>query len=411
MIISSCDGLPFAMDKTMTVTSLLVATLVSLACCGTLDFTSALLSYGVAFVSWWLWTKGPQWSMAKPTENGAAKHCTSTSDTSFSLGEPEAHFLRVSEQKMSWLEAEVGLIYGVTDEPGRGIDLTNPLTQLRDLVKPLEQEHWQLQEPLDDILLCRLLVAKDFNVEQAFALARKYLDFRLEVDGGVRPPDAWISSGMVILPFEDRHGRPVVVVRAKYIDAGISSELLAQGYRATVDAVIAYMLQKRSSSVSRSNPLEQYVLLFESEGVGWSNFSTGIVKTMVRESNNHYPERLARLYVLNCTPFIRTLFQMVSPMLHVRTVKKTEFVVPEKVKAVMHSLVEPEKLPVDYGGNALTWAGPEYAHTLSDRLGKLMAATYRRLGLEPPGEDSEDEARDRRTDHMPRTSGGGMCCW
>merc|ERR1711977_103355 len=100
----------------------------------------------------------------------------------------------------------------------------------------------------------------------------------------------------------------------------MSSDLMQAGYRATVDAVIAHLLHKRSSQISGSNPLEQYVLVFESDGAGWSNFSTQIVKIMVQESNRHYPERLARIYVINCNNFVRTCFHIASPMLHPRTV-------------------------------------------------------------------------------------------
>lgn len=409
MIIRSSDGLP-AMDKTMTITSLLAAVLVSLACRGCADAVAFfLLTSGTALIGCLLWVKGQSSLESKAAPDF---RCTSLSDISFSLGEPEAPFLRASDQQMSWLEAEVGLIYRVIDEASSGsVDLRTPLTRLRDLVRPLEHEHWQLQEPLDDVYLCRLLVAKDFNVDQAFALARKYLDYRLEVDGGVRPPAKWIESGTVTIPFEDRHGRPVVVVRAKYIDAAMSAELLQAGYRATLDAVIAHLLQKRGSSFCGSNPLEQYVLLFEAEGAGWSNFSTEIVKVMVRESNAHYPERLAQIYVLNCTHFVRTSFQMVSPLLHARTVKKTQFIVAEKVPALMQSLVESEKLPVVYGGQALPWPNPAYARTLGDRMGKLMAATYRQLGLARPGEDPEEEPEERRKiSNIPRTAGGGLCC-
>jgi len=313
---------------------------------------------------------------------------------------------------MNWLETEVGLIYQVFDQPNSSaiVDLRNPLIRLRELVRPLELEHWELQEPLDDVFLCRLLVAKDFDVEQALKLAQNYSAYRLKVYGGVRPPPAWIASGMCIIPFEDRHGRPVVVVRAKYIDGSISSEVMEQGYRASVDTVIAHCLSKRTTNVSGSNPLEQYVLMFESEGAGWSNFSSVIMKIMVRESNSHYPERCAGIYILNCNHFVRASFQMVSPMLHARTVKKIKFVVAEKVPALMQSLVEPEKLPPEYGGRAPPWASPANSQNLSDRLGRLMAATYRRLGLEPPGEDELEEESDESPEMIPRKSSGGRTC-
>jgi len=343
----------------------------------------------------------------------AAKRCRSHSDFSFSLGEPEAPFLRVPEQQMPRFEAEIGSIYAVYDQSSCDrINLRTPLYTLRKLLAPYEQEHWQLREPIDDVLLCRTLVAKDFNVEKAFALVKGYLEWRVEVDGGVRPPDEWIATCHCSIPFEDRFGRPVVVVRSKYIDGSMPAELLQKGYRATVDAVISHLLEKRSSTVSGNNPLEQYVLCFESEGAGWSNFSPQIVKIMVAESNKHYPERLAGIFVLNSTHFVRSCFNMVSWMLHPRTVKKVQFLTQDKVAAFMQNLVDIDKLPPEYGGHAPSWPGPDEAKSLNERMGPIMAGTYRRLGLAPPGQEADEQEVKRTTsDDIPRNTGADGCCW
>lgn len=399
----------------MIVTALLAAALACLAWRGTADVQGAVLVSIVAVVGLWVCLTVRR---SSPTKNGAAKRafrCRSLSDISFSLGEPEAPFLRVPDQQMPWFEAEIGLIYRVFDaQNGSACNVREPLNRLRKLVRPIENEHWELREPLDDIMLCRLLIAKDFNVEMAFALAKKYLDYRLEVDGGVRPPAALIASGMVIIPFEDRYGRPVVVVRAKYIDNQMSQEFMQSGYRAIVDCVIAHLLHKRCSQVNGANPLEQYVLVWESEGAGWSNFTTQIAKTMVKESNSHYPERLAQILILNCTHFVRLCFQMVSPMLHPRTVKKTKLITSDKVAGVMQSLVEPEKLPIEYGGSAPSWSSPIAARNMTERMGAVVAATHRRLGLMTAGEEAEEEPHERIIDDIPRSSSeggfGGCCC-
>jgi len=396
------------MSNSIITTTLLVAAFALLLWRGIFDLIGIVLSCTVVLLG-----LGRFATTGEDQDEGKVTRCRSQSEFSFSLGEPESPFLQVLENQMSWLEEETARTYHVLKSGALAppVQLREPLSKLRKLVQPLLRQSWQLREPMDDIFLCRLLIAKDFNVDLALPLATTYVAYREEMDGGVQPPSAWTAAGMVIVPFEDRQGRPVVVVRAKFIDASMSSELLRSGYRSTVDGIIAHLLSKRSSKVSATNPLEQYVLVFDSEGAGWSNFSTEIVKIMVNESNNHYPERLARIYVVNCTSFSRYCFKLCSGMLHPRTVKKTQFITTDQVPALMTDLVDLDKLPVEYGGNATSWVPPSAARNLDEQTGVILAKTYRRLGLKTVLHDPKEEMANKVL--RVRTLGDteGMCCW
>lgn len=355
--------------------------------------------------------KPPQRKRTKDELEGSRRR--SLSDVSFSLGEPEAPFLRVPDNQMAWFESEIRRSYSVDEEKQNGghYDFRGVLARLRELVEPLEQDSWQVREPLDDVLLSRVLIATDFNVDKSFALVSKYLTYRKEL-GGIRAPTEFIESGCTMIPFEDRYGRPVVFVRGKHILTSMSEETVERGYRAYADVVVAHLLHKRGCQVSGSNPLEQYVMVFEAKDVGWSNFSMLFAKIMIRESAAHYPERVAQMVILNCNALAKTCVQLVLPLLHPRTSKKLRLITKDKVPAFMQSLVEPEKLPKEYGGGAPDFVHPSAIQNDDELMGKLMASTYRRLGISSHVKYDDESSLERSTtmQKLDRTPSMVACC-
>jgi hypothetical protein len=298
----------------------------------------------------------------------------------FPLGLPEAAFVRTCNQ-MALLEERVASIYA-KDDKAPALDVKGPLDKLRQMVQPLERADWTLREPLDDIMLCRLLIATDFKVDKAFSLADRYVQFRRNIGGGLCPPSDWVATGAILIPFEDRWGRPVVVVRAKYLDA-YNSELLERGYRATLDTLIAHLLSKRGSRISQSNPLEQYVVALHVEGATWRNWSTSLVRMMVGESQRHYPERLAQIFVLGCNSFVRGMWGLSAPLLHPRTTKKVKMVGQSEIAGFMQGQVEDGTLPQDLGGSAPALVHPAAANNIEELAGKIAADTWERLNIAP----------------------------
>lgn len=82
------------------------------------------------------------------------------------------------------------------------------------------------------------------------------------------------------MPFSDLSERPVFLARAKHFDAHIDAELFRAFYRGMVDSVIAHLLLKRQG-LSKSNPLEQYVLVLDVRGATRQNFSMTGIQVMI----------------------------------------------------------------------------------------------------------------------------------
>lgn len=245
-----------------------------------------------------------------------------------------------------------------------------------------EIEMESFTEPLDDVFIARAMVAFDFNVSKCKTFISGYRKWRREMSGGVVPPLRWMSMGFFLIPFEDYLGRPVLLVRARYFQKGISLDLATFGVRSAVDAAVTQQLQRRGEKMSRENPFEQYVLVFEAEGAGWKHFSLDVIKMMLRESESHYPDRLAQCFILRCNATVQAIWRVVSPLLHHRTQRKVKLVAPRDVATVMQQLVARENLPPMYGGSADPWPSPAEASEPADWVGRVAVKTFDRLGVQ-----------------------------
>jgi hypothetical protein len=299
---------------------------------------------------------------------------------------------------MPWFQQEVIRIWAV-DAPTRAscaeglthksapADLGPIFQQLREDVQPSDPlDHWQFHEPIDDVFFSRMLIATDFDLQKARALAMKYIRYREVQGGGVVPPPAWINLGLVTIPFEDRHGRPVVLVRIRFHDPKTQPPSLVEaGLRTTLDSLIAHLLFNRTAEISESNPLEQYVLIIDAEGATSRNFSLQTLKTMIRESSSRYPDRVAQIGILGVNNTVSMVFGMASKFLHPRTKKKVHCVRRSEVQDFMRKLVNPELLPVEYGGSGPTMPLPSHCCDLSGSVGSILASVWDRLGVDPQG--------------------------
>mmetsp|Transcript_31937 Transcript_31937/g.69821 ORF Transcript_31937/g.69821 Transcript_31937/m.69821 type:complete len:424 (-) Transcript_31937:133-1404(-) len=285
--------------------------------------------------------------------------------------------LRVADAELASFEAICMQIYAIKI---KNLNFPMCLTLLRELVT-MEAD----DEPNDDVCLARLLIARDFDAQKAARLLDSRLQLRQKISQSLGcPPVEWLRTGLALVPFEDYLGRPVLVVRACLQDAAmLPAEVFERGYRATMDAMVEHMLNRRSeNSLSATNPLEQFVLVVELQGAGWRNFATEHYKIMVREGSIHYPERLAMAVLLRPNIASQAAWNLVKPLLPARTRKKVKLVPEAEVPSFMKALVSKEVLPEAYGGEAKNWLLPEQSQNLEDLCGPLAAASWRRAGYE-----------------------------
>jgi len=241
---------------------------------------------------------------------------------------------------------------------------------------------------MDDYAAARFLLAAKFDTGRAVKNMRDYLAWRRAIPGPNQPPNEWLNGSAVIVPFEDRFGRPVVVLRLRYIFPGqVPEDLFERGFCATLDAVMGHLLARRAAGADLAeNPLDQYVCWIDTEGASMKNFSSTAVKMMQRMATTRYAERVAKMYVLSPGVAVRTIWGTVKRMLLERTQNNIRMVPAGEVFAVLHDLLGPEApqlLPPAYGGQARPWPAPAEARSLEDKAGRLAAQAWRALGTAP----------------------------
>lgn len=337
------------------------------------------------------------YSAACPSDEGFD---TAAQDKQIPISSPDVAALTVS--KWDWFADQVAKIYAVEDDGAASStrcsevfsnqqspqDLKAALEQLHQVVESSGPEQWRIHEPIDDVYLTRVLIAVDFNTKKASGIAENYIKLRQQRGGMVVPPAGWVDCGLALVPFEDRRGRPVVFIRAKYHRPDrYKGDFIEAGVRSTLDAVMAHLLHKRDG-LSETNPLERHMLVIDAKDCGWSNFSKDNLMIMQRDSTNIYTERLGKVVIVNVDRTIEFIWsQVVVRLLHPRTKRKVILERRGTTTPYLPTLIDPDILPRDYGGNADSFAEPGQADTLAGRVGAITAAVWERVGMLPEGKE------------------------
>jgi len=321
-------------------------------------------------------------------------------EASRQLGCSGAQALRVDEDQLDWFLGELARIHAVQLDPGQTHTVSPPrratiraaFDDMRIAAASMEQAP-SLHEPIDDVFFGRLLVATDFDVTKSMKLARAYVAFRREMGGSIPPPLEIMRTRSFMLPFCDVSGRPVLFVRGKYVDTRLKVETLRKMFRAFQDAIILQLLRQRSG-VSQTNPLEQYLVVIDMDGAGWSNVSLSALKMLVCETTTKYPDRVQEFVLLGFNSTARRIWSVLAPFVHPRTRQKVKMVAPDDAVGLMSSLIERDLLPSTYGGTGKPFAEDE-GSCLADRLGVIAADAWNFLerdALRAPVSESETTA-------------------
>ena len=125
------------------------------------------------------------------------------------------------------------------------------------------------------------------------------------------------EEGAIRLAGRAKDGRPVVMVQARYywpklIEDNIQIVYFFQFY---VDAIC-----RMSEEVGQ----ETFYAIADLEGFSMANFSLAQIKIAISILQNHYPERLGMIFVINA-PFVFTAaWRLIQPLLDERTRNKIE---------------------------------------------------------------------------------------
>lgn len=242
--------------------------------------------------------------------------------------------------------------------------------QVHQLRAMLEQEGYT--ERLDTLTLLRFLRARKFNVELSKQMFIKNEQWRKEfgVDDLVRNFD-YKEKPQVFQYYPqyyhktDKDGRPVYIEQYGKIDLNAMYKITT-AERMVQNLVVEYekVADPRLPACSRKSGklLETCCTIMDMKGVGVSKIPSvyGYLKSVSAISQDYYPERLGKLYIINAPWGFSSVFSFVKSFLDPITVAKIH-VLGSGYQSELLSQVPAENLPKQFGGTCECKGGCEYS--------------------------------------------------
>ncbi|KAF2155221.1 hypothetical protein K461DRAFT_222086 [Myriangium duriaei CBS 260.36] len=250
-----------------------------------------------------------------------------------------------------------------TNQPGHAGHLTKEQeAQVHQLRAMLEQAG--CKERLDTLTLLRFLRARKFDVnasKQMFLDSEKWRkDFGGGIDNLVNTFDFTEEKKKLSHLYPqyyhgtDKDGRPVYIEQLGNVNLHEMYKITTED-RLLSNLVVEYekVSDPRLPACSRRSGhlLETCCTIMDLKGVGLSNASQvyGYLQKASAISQNHYPERLGKLYVINAPWGFSTVFSFVKKWLDPVTVNKIH-ILGSGYQAELLKQVDSENLPKQFGG-------------------------------------------------------------
>ena len=224
----------------------------------------------------------------------------------------------------------------------------------------------------EEIFLLRFLRARKFQVDKSWEMLRKHLEWRRieRIDA----MSAQVGADVLGVPVErlwdhlptwtqgfDRHGGPVIYkdwgsfnVSRALIELNIPVENLVR-YHIWQNEQAAKLLGHQSIELGR--PVTKFSCVFEAKG--WhpglaSRIAMAFLKGIAIADQNHFPERLRCVVVVNAPAVIAFVWRVVSSWLDPVTRDKVRILAaPESNwRPVLNELIDDDNLPECFGGKA-----------------------------------------------------------
>lgn len=290
--------------------------------------------------------------------------------------------------------------------------------QVAQLRMMLEAEGYT--ERLDTLTLLRFLRARKFNVELAKSMFVDCEKWRKEFGTDELAANFVYTEKEQIFQYypqyyhkTDKDGRPVYIEQLGKIDLTAINKITSSD-RMLKNLVCEYekLADPRLPACARKSGhlLETCCTIMDLKGVGISNASSvfGYVKQISGISQNYYPERLGKFYMINAPWGFSTVFSVVKGFLDPVTVKKIH-VLGSGYESELLAQVPAENLPKAFGGKCECeggcqfsdmgpWQDPEWTRTPKWALKK----EGKEKAEENKEEKKEEEKKEEPADAVPQ---------
>ncbi|XP_037429058.1 phosphatidylinositol transfer protein PDR17-like [Triticum dicoccoides] len=210
--------------------------------------------------------------------------------------------------------------------------------------------------------LARYLEARNWNIDKSRKMLEESLKWRaVSRPEDIRWPDVSVEAEtgkMYRATFTDREGRTVVIMRP------------AKQNTSSHEGQLRYLIYTLENAVlSLPQGLDKMVWLIDF--TGWTLANATPIKTARDSANilqNHYPERLSVAFLFNPPKVFEAFFKVVKVFLDPKSIQKVNFVYKDKEESMktMYKHIDPEVLPVEFGGkNIVVYNHEDYSKLMT----------------------------------------------
>ncbi|XP_068608739.1 SEC14-like protein 2 isoform X2 [Brachionichthys hirsutus] len=249
--------------------------------------------------------------------------------------------------------------------------------RIQDILPDLPAQH--------DHYLLRWLRARSFNVQKAEAMIRKHLEFRGKMNvaniiSDWEPPEVivkYVSGGMCGY---DREGSPIWYDVIGPLDPkGLLLSATKQDFMKTKIRNIEVLQREcwRQTEKLGKN-VEAITLIYDCEGLGLKHIWKPAIETygeILSMFEDNYPEGLKRLFLIKAPKIFPVAYNLIKHFLCEETRRKI-IVLGGNWQETLRSHIDPEQLPVLYGGTLTDPDGDPRCRTMINYGGTVPRSYY-----------------------------------
>lgn len=237
----------------------------------------------------------------------------------------------------------------------------------------------------DDHYLLRWLRARNFNLQKSEAMIRKHLEFRrhMRVDSIIEeftPPeviDKYVSGGSCGY---DREGSPVWYDVVGPLDPkGLLMSASKQDFLKTKIRHTEILRREcKLQSQKLGKCIESITLIYDCEGLGLKHMWKPAVETygeVLTMFEDNYPEGLKRVFLIKAPAIFPMAYNLIKHFLCEETRHKI-VILGSNWKDVLRKNIDPEQLPVVYGGTLTDPDGDPRCRTMINYGGTVPKSYY-----------------------------------
>ncbi|KAK2818566.1 hypothetical protein Q5P01_024127 [Channa striata] len=249
--------------------------------------------------------------------------------------------------------------------------------RIQDLLPSLPAQH--------DHYLLRWLRARSFNVQKAEAMIRKHVEFRkqMRVDTIISewtPPEViekYVSGGMCGY---DREGSPIWYDIIGPLDPkGLLLSATKQDFLKTKIRHTEMLRREcRRQSEKLGKNIEAITLIYDCEGLGLKHIWKPAIETygeILTMFEDNYPEGLKRVFLIKAPKMFPMAYNLIKHFLCEETRRKI-IVLGSNWQEVLRQHIDPEQLPVVYGGTLTDPDGDPRCRTMINYGGTVPRSYY-----------------------------------